>query len=110
MAGGDPQRITARLVAEAARRGDAEATDILTEAMHYLGVGMASLVNLLNPQLIVIGGGLTNLGEALFGPVRLAVARISFPAAVEAVRVVPPQLGDDVGVLGAAAVALAAFG
>jgi glucokinase len=110
MASGDPQCITARLVAQAARQGDAEAIHILAEAMHYLGVGMASLVNLLNPQLIVIGGGLTNLGEALFEPVRRAIARISFPAAAEVVRVVPPQLGDDVGVLGAAAVALAAFG
>ncbi|NLF00600.1 MAG: ROK family protein [Anaerolineales bacterium] len=105
LAGGDPQRITARIVAEAARQGDPEASSIVNEAMAYLGIGMASLANLLNPQLIVIGGGLMNLGEALFEPVRRAVARLAFPAASGAVRVVPAALGENVGVLGAAAVA-----
>jgi glucokinase len=75
--------------------------------MAYLGVGMASLVNLFNPELIVIGGGLTNMGEELFEPVRRAIERRAFPAAARAVKVVPAALGDDVGVLGAVAVAMA---
>ena len=75
--------------------------------MNHLGIGMANLVNLFNPQLIVIGGGLTNVGEALFEPVRRAIVRHAFRAAAEVVRVVPAALGDNVGVLGAAAVALA---
>ncbi len=107
LAGGDLERITAKLVAEAADRGDTEAQDILAEAMDYLGIGMANLVNLFNPQVIVIGGGLTNIGEALFEPVRRAIDRHAFPAPAQAVRVVRAELGDDVGVLGAAAVALA---
>jgi len=105
LAGGDLDLITARLVAEAASEGDVEAERILSEAMDYLGVGLASLVNLFNPQLIVIGGGLTHIGERLFGPVRRAIKRRAFPAQAQAVRVVPAELGDHVGVLGAAAVA-----
>ncbi len=107
LAEGNPERVTAKLVAEAAHRGDIEAQEILREAMAYLGVGMANLVNLFNPELIVIGGGLTKLGEELFGPVRRAIERRAFPAAARVVHVVPAQLGDDVGVLGAAAVAIA---
>jgi len=107
LAGGDLGRITAELVAEAAGQGDAEAQDILAEAMNYLGIGVANLVNLFNPQLIVIGGGLTNIGETLFGPVRRAIERRAFPTSVRAVRVVRAALGDSAGVLGAAAVALA---
>ena len=107
LAQGDPGRITARLVAEAASQGDAEAQHILSTAMNYLGIGMANLVNLFNPQLIVIGGGLTNVGDKLFDPVRHAIDRHAFTAAAQAVRVVRAELGDDAGVMGAAAVALA---
>jgi glucokinase len=107
LAAGNPERVTAKLVAEAADRGDIEAQEILTEAMTYLGMGMANLVNLFNPELIVIGGGLTNMGEGLFGPVRRAIERRAFPAAARAAQVVPAELGDDVGVLGAVAVAMA---
>jgi glucokinase len=107
LAAGHPERVTAKLVAKAADKGDIEAQEILAEAMTYLGVGMASLVNLFNPELIVIGGGLTNMGEGLFGPVRRAIERRAFTAAARAVNVVPAELGDDVGVLGAVAAAMA---
>ncbi len=107
LAAGHLERVTAKLVAGAADQGDIAAQEILAEAMAYLGVGMANLVNLFNPELIVIGGGLTNMGEGLFGPVRRAIERRAFPAAARAVKVVPAELGDDVGVLGAVAVAMA---
>lgn len=110
LAEGDPQRITAKLVAEAASQGDAEAQEILAEAMDYLGIGVANLVNLFNPQLIVIGGGLMNIGEKLFRPVRRAIDQHTFPPATQAVKVVPAALGDDAGMLGAAAVALLRLG
>jgi len=110
LAGGDPERITAKLIAEAASRGDVEAREILAEAMNYLGIGMANLVNLFNPELIVIGGGLTNIGEMLFGPVRRAIDRRAFRTPAQVVRVVQAELGDNVGVLGAAAVALGQIG
>jgi glucokinase len=106
LAEGDPERISAKLVAQAAAQGDTEAEEILDEAMTYLGVGMANLVNLFNPELIVIGGGLTKMGPRLFDPVRRIIDRRAFSAAAHAVRVVPAQLGDDAGVLGAATVAM----
>ncbi len=107
LAEGEPERITAKIVALAADQGDAEARQIIAEAMNYLGIGMANLVNLFNPQLIVVGGGLANIGDALFESVRRVIEQRAFRAAAAAVRVVPAKLGDDVGVLGTAAVALA---
>ncbi len=106
LANDEPARITAKLVAEAAEQGDFEAQKILSEAMSYLGIGMASLVNLFNPQIIVIGGGLSNLGERLLEPVRRGIARHAFVASAQTVRVVLAELGDKAGVLGAAAVAM----
>lgn len=106
LAEGDRDRISAKLVAQAAAQGDIEAQEILNDAMNYLGVGMANLVNLFNPELIVIGGGLTNMGDPLFDSVRRVIDRRAFPAAAQAVKVVPAYLGEDVGVLGAAAVAM----
>ncbi len=103
---GDAQAVSAKVVAQAADQGDLEAERIIRQAMEYLGIGVANLVNLFNPDLIVIGGGLTNMGDKLFAPVRQAVRRIAFPIAAESVRVVPAQLGGDVGVLGAAVVAI----
>ena len=108
LAEGDLDRVTAKLVAQAADEGDWEAGAILDEAMAYLGVGMANLVDLLNPQLLVIGGGLTKMGERLFEPVRRIIDRRAFPVVAKAVEVRRAQLGDDVGLLGAAAVATTA--
>ena len=108
LAEGDLDQISAKLVAQAAAQGDVPAREIIEEAMSYLGLGMASLVNLFNPELIVIGGGLTKMDELLFDPVRRIIARTAFRSSAEAVEVVPAQLGDDVGVLGAAAVAMGA--
>ena len=107
LAEGAPERVTAKTVAQAAAQGDAKAQQIISEAMGYLGIGIANLVNLFNPQVIIIGGGLANIGDALFEPVQRVIEQRAFRAAVEAVRIVPAELGDDVGVLGAAAVALA---
>ncbi len=110
LAEGDPERITAKLVADAAEQGDVEAQEILDEAMYYLGIGMANLVNLFNPQMIVIGGGLAKIGEPLFESVRRAIERRAFRAQAQAVRIVRAALEDKVGVLGAAAVAMTRIG
>jgi glucokinase len=107
LAEGEESRITAKLVAQAAERGDETAEQVLAQSMHYLGLGMANLVHMLNPELIVIGGGVANLGERMFGPVRRLIEELAFPEAAEAVRVAPAELGENAGVLGAAAVAMA---
>jgi glucokinase len=95
LAEGEESRITAKLVAQAAERGDETAEQVLAQAMHYLGLGMANLVHMLN------------LGERMFGPVRRLIEELAFPEAAEAVRVAPAELGENAGVLGAAAVAMA---
>jgi len=101
-----PSRITAAAVAELAREGDPEAVRILSEAMEHLGRGVAGLVNLMNPERVVIGGGLSALGPALFDPVRRAVARYANVLAAASVSVVPAELGPHSGVIGAAALAM----
>jgi glucokinase len=106
LADGDLERITAKLVAEAAERGDEVAKAILDQAMRYLGIGLANLANLLNPELLVIGGGLSKMGNRLFTPVRRAIDLRAFPNAAEALELRRAKLGDDVGLLGAAAVAM----
>ena len=106
LADDDPAQVTARLVAQAAEQGDLEAQELLDRAMGYLGVGMANLANIFNPDEIVIGGGLANLGEKLFGPVRRTVRNTCFDVIADRVQVAPATLGPNVGVIGAAAVAI----
>ena len=105
MAPADGHTMTAKDVVDAMHRGDAYARQIVDSALYYLGIGMASLVNLYNPERLVIGGGLAALGEDLLGPVRRAIALRAFPSASAQVTVVLAQLGSNVGVIGAAGAA-----
>lgn len=101
-----PSRITAAVVAELARDGDPEARRIIAEAMEHLGRGVAGVVNLLNPERVVIGGGLSSLGPVLFDPVCRAVSRLANGLAAASVSVVPAELSPHSGVIGAAALAM----
>ncbi|MGH2404996.1 MAG: ROK family protein [bacterium] len=101
-----PEALTAADVARAARDGDPLATELFGRAARYVGIGVANLVNLLNPAMVIIGGGVTKAGDLLFAPVRRIVLDEAFPRPAAAVRIVPAALGDDVGAVGAAAVAL----
>jgi glucokinase len=103
---GAEESISARDVVEAMRGGDPYAASIVDRAMHHLGIGMANLVNLFNPEMIVIGGGLSNLGEDLLAPVRRGIAVHAFPAAARQVRVTLAELGNEVGIVGAAGAAI----
>ena len=67
---------------------------------------MVSLVNLFNPEMIVIGGGMAKMGDLLLAPVRQVVKERAFQLLAQAVRIVPGQLSDDAGVFGAAIFAL----
>lgn len=97
--------VTARDVSQAVAAGDSAARTVWDEAMDWLGIGVASAANLLNPGRVVIGGGLTAAGELLFGPVRrVAAARALDPA----LEVVPAALGEHVGILGGAALVVEA--
>ncbi len=96
--------ITAATVAEAAMAGDAVAREVYARAARYIGLAVASLVNVLNPEMIIIGGGVSKVGDVLFEPVRSIVRERAFERPAAAAKIVPAALGDDVGVIGAAAV------
>ena len=102
MAGGDPARITAATVYEAAKRGDDTALDVVRETSRFLGAGVANLLNIFNPDVVVICGGVTQAGETLFAPLRREVRKRAFKPAVEACEIVPGVL-VAAGVVGAVA-------
>ncbi|MFN8035861.1 MAG: ROK family protein [Acidimicrobiia bacterium] len=105
-AGGDATTITGVLVGEAALAGDDDARAILEEYAGYVAIGLAGLANVLDPERIVVSGGLVSLGEALFTPVRAEFARhVEGVEARPAIEIVPAELGDRAGVIGAAVMA-----
>jgi glucokinase len=103
MAPPDGRRIPGETVAAAAQRGDLVAREILDKAGYYAGVGLSMIVEILNPELIVIGGGLVRIGLLLWDPMLAAMREHTQPELWNSVRVVPWQLGDDLGIIGAAA-------
>lgn len=109
-AGGDPQALTSRHVVTSAAQGDPLAARLVEETAEYLALAVTSLVNLLNPTLVVFGGGVSEAGELLLRPVRRRVRQWALPAAGEAVTIVQASLGYDAGVIGAAALALELIG
>ena len=98
--------VTAKDVAEAAFAGDRIAKGILARAGHELGVAAAWLVNLLNPELLIIGGGVALAGDPLLDPLKEAIHTHVLPAAGSELRIVPSELGDDAEVQGAVLLAL----
>ncbi|MFC1967079.1 ROK family protein [Chloroflexota bacterium] len=103
---GDPDRINAEAVHQAALDGDKLALELIDRVAYYLGVGLANLVNLYNPEVIVIGGGLSNIGDMLLQPAYAEAGRRAFPQPYGAVRFARAELGRDSGVIGAATYAL----
>ena len=101
---GDLSRITAQVVYEAAHDGDAYALEMVRETAKLLGAGVASILNIFNPEVVVICGGVTLAGDKLFRPLRSEVQRRAFKPAWEACRIVPGVLTGTAGVYGAAAV------
>ena len=102
----DADALTAADVTAAVTAGDPLATRIWDETTTLLGAGIASMIHAFNPALVVLGGGVTRAGDLLLEPVRRAVAARTMPWLHEMVRIVPAELGDRTGILGAVAVAL----
>lgn len=97
---------TAEAVAAATRHGDAGASRVWDETVEALACGLTSIVNLFEPELVVIGGGVSRSGELLLGPVRERVRLQAMTPAGKTVEIVAAALGDRVGVVGAAAIVL----
>lgn len=102
---GDLQRLTAEHVAIAAAQGDELAGRIWDRAMEYIAIGLASIIHVLAPPLIVLGGGVSQAGDALLDPVRRHLRRHVFYVPLDEIRIETAQLGHDSAVLGAAVLA-----
>jgi len=101
-AGGKMSAITSAIVYRAAIQGDRTAREVLEETGRILGAAIGNILNILNPAMIVLTGGLARAGRLLFHPLRAEVPKHCFPAAFRGTRVVPGKLGDDAGIAGAA--------
>lgn len=100
----DLTKITAQVVYEAAHDGDDFALEVVRDTAKFLGAGIGSLINIFNPQVVVICGGVTLAGDKLFVPLRGEVKRRAFKPAVDVCRILPGELPGTAGVYGAAAV------
>jgi glucokinase len=95
--------LSPKIIAEAADEGDEVALEVMTTTGHYIGVALCSCIVLTDPDLIVLGGGIANAGDVLFEPIRRTVYHRSMISGFDPERIVPSQIGDDAGILGAAA-------
>ncbi len=107
---GDLEKVTPQAIHAAARQGDKLAKQLIARTGYYVGVGLANLINIFNPELIVIGGGLSNMGDMLLEPAIKTAGDRAFKEAYQSVRFASAQLGGNSGVLGAAAFALEKIG
>lgn len=109
LSGGRPSKIrevkgdgplTAEVVAQAAQKGDAPAQRILFETGRWIGIGLANVINLLNPEIIIIGGGVANAGELILGPIRETIKKRTLRLPGDSVRVEHALLGEQAGIIG----------
>ncbi len=101
MAAAEGGEITPYMVAKAAEEGDPVAKRIFEIVGEYIGIGLTSVINLLNPEKVIIGGGVAEAGDLLFDPIRRTIKERAMVVAGEAVEIVPAQLGNSAGVIGA---------
>ncbi|MBI4335541.1 MAG: ROK family protein [Candidatus Omnitrophica bacterium] len=99
---GDLRKITPEIISAAAKKGDGLAISVWKEIAGHLGVTLAGVVNLLNPERIIIGGGVAEAGKFLFGPLRETVRQRAMDVPARRVKIVKAMLGQDAGLIGAA--------
>ncbi len=98
----DLNQVTPEIICRAAQAGDPIAKDIYERAGFYIGVGVANLITIISPQMVVIGGGVAQAGELLFEPIRRTVRERVHVTPLEKVQIVPAELGTNAGLIGAA--------
>ena len=89
-----------------AQQGDKAALKVVDETAKYLGIGIANLINIFNPEIVVVGGGLSNMGELLLKPVRRYAKEHALPLPMSSVKIVRAKLGSQAGVYGAVALCI----
>ena len=95
--------LTAKMIYEAALDNDLLSSQILDQTGKYLGIGIADLINILNPEMIVIGGGMASAWDMFFPSMSIEIKKRAFDIPAQSVKIVRAKLGDDAGILGAAA-------
>lgn len=108
LVGGNADRVNGKTITEAAAAGDTSIREVIATSAEYLGLAMANLVTALHPDMIVIGGGVSLIGDMLFEPLRATVRDRVRMFGTDDIEIVPSRLGDDAGILGG--LASAAFG
>jgi glucokinase len=94
------------LVTELAHDGDEAARDVVALMGQYLGIGITNVVNILNPEVVVVGGGVIGAGDLLLEPARRIVAERALAPSRDQVRIVPTRFGDASGMIGSALLAM----
>jgi glucokinase len=98
----DLNKVTPKVIAEAAYDGDAIAQEIYERAGFFIGIGVANLITIISPEMVVIGGGVAQAGEILFDPIRRTARETVKVAPIEDVEIVQAELSTDAGLMGAA--------
>jgi glucokinase len=101
----DRKELTSAQIYQAARNGDTVAHLVMKDMGRYLGIGLANLINIFNPEMMVIGGGVRDAWDLFIDATRKEVRKRAFAYTAERTKIVPSMLGDDAGMVGAAAVA-----
>lgn len=105
LVGGDLSQVTAEIVVEAARREDEVAKEVLGHTASYLARGIANIISILNPEVVILGGGLMQAGDLLLDPIKNEFSRWAQPIAAAQVRLELSALGEDAGLYGAGRIA-----
>ncbi|NCO66195.1 MAG: hypothetical protein AUK32_06505 [Candidatus Aquicultor secundus] len=103
LAGGSIQAITGPMVTEAAQKNDPLALDIFNEVGFWLGIGINNVINIFNPELVILGGGMAEAGDLVLAPARKVIAERTLHPNQDVAEVVLADLGNQAGLLGAAA-------
>ena len=94
--------ITAKMINDAALQGDKASLDVINETGRYLGIALVNIMHVLNPEMIVLAGGMIGSGELLMNPIRQVTTQRAFEASYKDTKIVFSQLGNDAGIIGAA--------
>ncbi len=98
--------LTPAIIAEEAQKGDAIALEVFEETGYYLGLCVTNLIDLLNPEMVVIGGGIAQAGDIILDPIRRTVTATAIRSLAKSCQIVPAELGDNAGIFGGAAIIL----
>lgn len=98
--------LTPAIIAEEAEKGDEVSLEVFGETGYYVGLCVASLINLFNPEMVTIGGGIAQAGELILDPIRRTAYAVAIRSLSKTCRIVPAELGDNAGIMGGIALVL----